>query len=81
MEHTHCHDLLESLSEYMDGSASEKLCEEIERHMMGCERCRIVVDTLRKTVYLVKEAEEPVDMPEEVRQRLIHSLDLDEFIK
>lgn len=81
MEQTDCHDLLESLSEYMDGSASEKLCKEIERHMLGCEKCRIVVDTLRKTVYLVKEAGEPVDMPEEVRQRLFHSLDLDEFIK
>jgi len=81
MEETNCHDLLESLSEYMDGSVSEKLCQEIESHMLGCEKCRIVIDTLRKTLYLVKETEEPADLPDDVRQRLFHSLDLDEFIK
>ncbi len=81
MEHAHCHDLLESLSEYMDGTVSETLCQEIERHMLDCENCRVVVDTLRRTLYLVKETNEAVEISETVRQKLFRSLDLDEFLK
>jgi len=56
------------------------LCARIERHMEGCENCRIVVDTLRKTVYLYRESVEPPSVPSDVRQRLFRSLDLDEFL-
>jgi hypothetical protein len=48
--------------------------------MDDCENCRIVVDTLRKTISLYQTSTEPSDVPEDVRQRLFHSLDLDEFI-
>lgn len=79
-DHTHCRDLLSSLSDYIDGELDETLCARIERHMEGCENCRIVVDTLRKTVYLYRESVEPPAVPEDVRQRLFRSLDLDEFL-
>ena len=47
-----CKSLLGSLSDYVDGTAQEKICREIERHLSECEDCRVVVDTLKKTVYL-----------------------------
>jgi anti-sigma factor RsiW len=72
--------LLSSLSEYVDGELDEALCARIERHMQGCENCQIVVDTLRKTVYLYRESVEPPEVPSDVRQRLFRSLDLDEFL-
>ena len=50
MEEHRCKNLLASLSDYVDGSLSENLCTEIERHMAGCENCRLVVDSLRKTI-------------------------------
>jgi anti-sigma factor (TIGR02949 family) len=81
MEHSkNCHDLLNSLSEYVDGSLHEEICVEIERHMSGCEDCRIVVDTLQKTVELYQTTSETSPVPEDVRQRLFHRLDLDAFI-
>jgi anti-sigma factor (TIGR02949 family) len=79
-DHTQCLDLLSSLSEYIDGELDETLCARIERHMEGCENCRIVVDTLRKTVYLYRESSEPPEVPDDVRQRLFCSLDLEEFL-
>jgi anti-sigma factor (TIGR02949 family) len=79
MDHTNCQELLESISEYLDGMLGMELCQEIERHMSGCEDCRIVVDTLRKTLYLYRQANDRVDVPQEVRQRLFHRLDLDDF--
>lgn len=80
MEHSHCRDLLDSLSDYIDGALEIELCAEIERHMEGCENCCIVVDSLRKTVTLYHQAAEPPSMPEEVRQRLFHCLALDDFL-
>ena len=81
MDHTQCLDLLYSLSDYVDGSLGEELCAEIERHMAGCENCHIVVDSLRKTIYLYHHTATPPVVPSEVRERLFHHLDLDEFLK
>ena len=81
MEHSKdCRDLLNSLSEYGDGSLQEEFCVEIERHMSACEDCRIVIDTLQKTVELYQTTSEPSTMPADVRQRLFHRLDLDAFL-
>jgi anti-sigma factor (TIGR02949 family) len=82
MEHGNCKHLLGNLSEYVDGELGEDLCAEIERHLAGCEDCRIVVDSLRKTIYLVHETSQTrVEVPEDVRSRLFHRLNLDEFIQ
>lgn len=81
MEHQeHCRALLDFLSDYVDGTLEDQLCAEIERHMSGCENCTVVVDTLKKTVYLYQVTNSNPQMPEEIRQRLYHRLDLDEFL-
>ena len=74
-----CRDLLDGLSDYLDGEASAALCAEIERHVAGCDRCRIVVDTLRKTVTLYHQLPQPL-MPESARERLYKRLDLSEYL-
>ncbi len=76
-----CHHLLEFLSEYVDGSVSDEICQEIERHMEGCENCRIVIDSLRKTIYLYHEtAVTQPQVPEDVRRRLYRRLNLDDLL-
>jgi len=71
--------MLGDLSAYLDGEASDELCAEIERHMAGCEDCRIVVDTLRKTVLLYLDLPQP-QLSDEARQRLYRALDLDPYL-
>lgn len=78
--HDDCRQLLNSLSDYIDGDLPQELCNEIELHMKDCDNCRIVVDTLNKTVSLYQSSSEPAVVPEDVRQRLFHRLDLDEFL-
>ena len=78
--HEECRQLLDSLSDYVDGDLQQELCDEIELHMKDCDNCRIVVDTLSKTVSLYQTSSDPAIVPEEVRQRLFHRLDLDEFL-
>jgi anti-sigma factor (TIGR02949 family) len=81
MNHETCQHLLDSLSDYVDGALDDSLCVELERHLEGCENCRIVVDTLRKTVYLYQVTAQPPAVPDDVRQRLYRRLDLGDFLE
>ena len=76
-----CGALLESLSEYVDGVLGDALCKEIEEHIANCNDCHVVVDTLKKTIYLYHETSVKTAIPIGVRERLFHRLDLDDFIK
>ncbi|MBN2148539.1 MAG: zf-HC2 domain-containing protein [Anaerolineales bacterium] len=77
-EHEHCRDLLGALSDYVDGTLGGILCAELEKHLAECENCRIVVDTLRKTVYLYHTVSTPEAVPADVRERLYKRLALEE---
>ena len=79
MDQESCRHLLDELSDYLDGDASAEMCAEIEQHLAGCTDCRVVVDTLRKTIQLYRELPGPA-MPEAARERLYKSLDLAEFL-
>ncbi len=79
MNHETCEHLLNDLSDYLDGEASEKVCADIERHLADCENCRVMVDTLRKTVLLYHELPQP-ELPQDARQRLYQALDLESYL-
>lgn len=80
-DNLNCGAFLDELSDYVDGVAGEALCAEIEQHMAGCDDCRIVVDTLKKTIYLYHETSSVrTVIPTDVRKRLFHRLNLDDFI-
>lgn len=81
MSHEQCRYLLGSLSDYIDGALEESVCREIEQHLAGCENCRVVIDTLRKTVSLYHEEAQQETAPEGVHRRLFKRLNLDDFIE
>lgn len=78
--HTNCANLLGSLSEYIDGDLSAELCREIEKHLAGCDNCRVVLNTTRRTIDLVHAPVEKPDLPEDVRERLFKRLNLDNYL-
>ncbi len=80
--HATCHQLLGNLSDFVDGNLEEELCQEIQSHLEDCEDCQVVIDTLRKTIYLVRaKAAETVELPEDVRERLFRRLNLEDFVE
>lgn len=79
-EHVNCQSILDSLSDYVDGTLKDELCRDIEQHIAGCSDCRIVVDTLKKTIYLYHATSETQEMPEDVRERLFLRLNLDDYL-
>jgi anti-sigma factor RsiW len=80
-EHKNCRELLGSLSVYVDGELSNELCNILEHHMEDCEDCRIVVDTLRKTVNIYQMTAESEELPGDIRQRLFKSLKIEEYLE
>jgi anti-sigma factor (TIGR02949 family) len=84
MTHVHtpkCRDFLGTLSEFLDGALQEELCRELEEHLSECENCRVVVDTLKKTIYLYKTTSSSSEIPMDVRERLFKRLNLEAFVK
>ena len=71
----HCEDTLGILSEYVDGELDQSLCAEIERHMAECGNCRIMVDTLRKTIILYRDYGHE-EIPDDAKARLYAVLHL-----
>jgi len=81
-EHVHknCKELLGSLSAYIDGDLSPALCEELEKHLAGCNDCQVVLNTTKRTIDLVHTPIEKPDLPEDVRERLFKRLNLDNYL-
>ncbi len=80
MEPENCRELLAGLSDYLDGEASAELCRAIQKHLAGCGKCRVVVDTLALTVKVYRELPRPELSPES-RERLYKVLDLSDYLK
>lgn len=78
MAHKHhtpvCQALLGQLDDYIDGELEAALCAEIEQHLAGCDDCRVLVDTTRKTITLYRR-QTPVELPEGTMVRLRQALD------
>lgn len=72
-----CRHLLAALGDYIDGTLEEQICRELERHMAECPNCRVVVDTMRKMIYLYQVEASEEGVPAEARQRLFARLNLD----
>lgn len=75
-----CQDLLVHLSEYLDGTLSPELCTVLEEHLKTCENCRVVINTMQKTIELYRVVGESQNLPSEIRERLFRRLNLDEYL-
>jgi anti-sigma factor RsiW len=74
-----CRHLLGELSAYLDGEATTEVCAEIERHLADCDDCRVVIDTLRKTVSLYHTLPPP-SLSAGAREKLFRTLRLEDFL-
>lgn len=72
-----CGELLRRLSDYIDGELEAALCAQLESHLAGCADCRLIVDTMRKTITLYR-SQTPVELPSAVAERLYGVLKLEE---
>jgi anti-sigma factor (TIGR02949 family) len=71
-EHLHltCSDIVELVTEYLDGSLPPDDATLVEQHLNFCEGCVWYVDQIRATVETVGRID-PQEVPPDVRDRLI----------
>ena len=75
-EHGHCQELLGQLSDYVDGELEASLCAELEAHLAECPNCRVMVDTVRKTILLYR-TQAAAELPSDVEARLYRVLEIE----
>lgn len=80
-KHLHCKEFVDEISAYVDGDLSNELCAELDKHLRECDNCRIVVNTLKKTIDIVHHQAEMDKAPADVKERLFYRLNLDQFKK
>ncbi len=73
-----CREIKDKLSAYLDGELESALCAEIEQHLRGCDDCRVVVDTLNKTITLYRNYGQAT-VPPDVHERLTRVLNLQQL--
>jgi anti-sigma factor RsiW len=64
-----CKGLLAELADYLDELLDPALRAEIEEHLVKCKKCRVVVNTTKKTIEIFCNSE-PMPLPSEMSQRL-----------
>jgi anti-sigma factor RsiW len=74
-DHSSCRELLGQLCEYVDGELEASLCTKLEAHLAECANCRVMVDTVRKTITLY-HAQATSELPSAVEERLYRVLKL-----
>ena len=47
-----CKNCLHEISDYLDGLLDPELKRELEEHLIFCHRCKVVLDSTRKTIEL-----------------------------
>ena len=63
-----CGAILAGISAYLDGDADAAACQAIQRHCRDCAACATVVEGLRETIGLCREAG-ITPLPDAVRRR------------
>lgn len=67
-----CRELFERLSEYLDGEIDPADCSRIDEHMADCPPCRDFLDSLRRTVGLVRSSPAE-ELPEDWKREVLEA--------
>ncbi|HTS10897.1 MAG TPA: zf-HC2 domain-containing protein [Candidatus Limnocylindrales bacterium] len=68
-----CKTLVIELENYLDKELDPALRASIEEHLLKCKKCRVIVNTTKKTIEIYCNSE-PAPLPEETRSRLHEAL-------
>jgi RNA polymerase sigma-70 factor (ECF subfamily) len=58
-----CKAMFAELSDYLDEQLDDSLCEELERHMSGCDPCQAFVATLKATIEQCRRSTADCSLP------------------
>jgi anti-sigma factor RsiW len=68
--------IFKNVCDFIDDELDEATCEKLKKHLTACPRCRIYVDSVRKTIMLYQEKDAPKKIPAASRKRLYATIAL-----
>jgi anti-sigma factor RsiW len=68
--------VFDSVCDFIDGELDDETCQELKKHVAACPKCRIYVDSLRKTIVLYKVNDKAKKVPVATRKRLYATIAL-----
>lgn len=69
-----CRAFVSRIVDYVDGALDVSLRSECDHHLQQCSRCRVLLDTTRKTVQLYHDAF-VAEVPPEVERRVLLAIE------
>lgn len=70
-----CDKMLEKICDFVDEDVDSSFCQEFREHLQNCDKCRIMVDTVKKTITLYREEDnQACEIPEGFHNRLHKAL-------
>lgn len=66
-----CQQLVELVTDYLDGALTPSDRERFERHLTACSGCTTYVEQIRETVRLTGERLTEETLPDEMRETLL----------
>jgi anti-sigma factor RsiW len=67
-----CHQLVEAVTEYLEGTMSPDERAQVERHLETCDGCAAYLDQVRETIRLTGRLTEDA-LPQEARESLLQA--------
>lgn len=64
-----CREIVDFLSDYIDGDLERAVRDEFDKHLNGCSNCRHGLDTMRRTVSLYGRLDVG-EIPDDLKERL-----------
>jgi len=64
-DHMTCKEVVELVTDYIEGMLSDDLRVQIERHLMGCEGCTNYIEQMRQTIQMTGRVREEDLLPEQ----------------
>ncbi|BBB33194.1 conserved hypothetical protein [Thermotomaculum hydrothermale] len=68
-----CKKIMECISDYLDGEATEELCKMVEKHLLECSECKCVFENLKNTVEMLHNLPEE-EIPGNIEQSVLKKL-------
>jgi anti-sigma factor RsiW len=70
MEQLSCQELVELVTDYLEGALSEAMRLRFEAHVTPCDGCRVYLEQMRRTITLLGRLPEPALSPDAERELL-----------
>jgi len=67
-----CKEILNILSDYVDGELAEEQCCRIREHLKDCSACREFAETFRRSLEIAHDLDEK-HVPEDVCERVLQA--------